>query len=192
MIRMSSAIQMSSAIRMSSVAVFAMSLLLLTAASPLFAQNGGSDGDMDREEMLERVETYFQERLARELRIEPEQRSAFMAALSEFGESRGELFPRKRELMGEVRRYLREGGSETEAEALIEDLRAIREREAALLIEEEDRLLEILRPSQVLRLQILREQFQNEILRLRDANRPDSFPGPRGRGFRDWIPGFRR
>lgn len=55
--------------------------------------------------------------------------------------------------------------------ALIEEGRALRAREEQLLMQEEERLLEFLEPSQVLLLQILRDQFGDLIESL--GNRDD-------------------
>ena len=60
----------------------------------------------------------------------------------------------------------RRGGSQQEARRLIDEVRALREREEALMVQEEERLLEFLQPSQVLLLQYLRDQFGNRIRRL--------------------------
>ena len=74
---------------------------------------------------------------------------------------------------------------EDRAMELIEELRALRQQEADLLIEEENRLLEELGPSRVLRLQSLRDQFRNQVQRL---GPPDRREGPGRRGGRAFPP----
>ncbi len=144
------------------------------------AQSRDRGSSQSRRETVERIQERFQNRIVRELRLDEEQREVLREVLSAFARSRAELLPRRRELEREIREHLEGGGgSEDVAMNLIEEMRALRQRQADLLLEEEDRLLEALSPSQVLRLQSLRDQFGDQIRRLRgdvEPNRPGRGP----------------
>ena len=132
-----------------------------------------------RQELVERIRERFENRIARELRLDEEQREVIGEVFSVFARSRAELLPQRREIERRISGHLAgPDGSEEDALGLLEEMRALREREAELLREEEDRLLEVLTPSQVLRLQALRDQFGNQIRRLRGDSSP-RIPGDR-------------
>ena len=141
-----------------------------------------------RQELVERIRERFENRIARELRLDDEQREVLGEVFSVFARSRAELLPQRREIERRISDHLTAGpdGAEEDALGLLEEMRALREREAELLREEEDRLLEVLTPSQVLRLQALRDQFGNQIRRLRGDSSP-RIPGDRP--FRGPPPG---
>ena len=154
------------------------------------AQTRGGGPSGTRQELVERIRERFENRIARELRLDDEQREILSEVFSAFARSRAEILPRRREIERQISDHLAEpDGAEEDALALLEEMRALREREAELLREEEDRLLEVLTPSQVLRLQALRDQFGNQIRRLRR----ESGPGIQGdRPFRGPPPGAGR
>ena len=144
------------------------------------AQPRDSGSSRDRLELVDRIQQRFRNRIARELQLDDEQREWLGEVFSAYARSRAELLPRRRELEREIAEHLDDGGtSEEDAMNLIEEMRALRQREAELRLEEEDRLLEALSPSQVLRLQSLRDQFGNQIRRLRGDDGPG---GPRRQG----------
>ncbi len=149
------------------------------------AQPRDSDSSQDRRELVDRIQERFRNRIARELQLDDEQREVLGEVLSAYARSRAELLPRRRELERQIAEHLEDGSaSEDDAMGLIEEMRALREREAELLLQEEDRLLEALSPSQVLRLQSLRDQFGNQIRRLRGDGGPDGRGGRQGGGGR--------
>jgi len=148
----------------------ALWFLLVAGAPPAAAQRGPEE--MSRQELLQRIQSEWEGLIARELELTDDQRSALPEVLSEFGAARREL--------GELRgAFMDRVGAVLEAEiedpvqtmALIEEGRALRAREEQLLMQEEERLLEFLEPSQVLLLQILRDQFGDLIESL--GNRDD-------------------
>lgn len=77
-----------------------------------------------------------------------------------------------------------EGGADDEAAAaLLRRLSELRQEESALFEEEQAALLEVLTPTQVLRLQALREEMGRRIRALRGgdpSDRPRRPGGPRG------------
>jgi Spy/CpxP family protein refolding chaperone len=143
------------------------------------AQDPGprADREMSRQQMQERVQRTFEERMARALDLTEEQQDRMRDALADSREARRELMPRRRELQVEARLFLREDrGDDDRARELIRARRELREAEFRLQRDEEERLLQILSPSQVLRMQMLRDEFGERIRRLE--------AGPRPRGMR--------
>lgn len=122
-----------------------------------------SPDQMNRQELLDQIQTRFQDQVARELELTEDQREQLPEILEAFAEDRRALVPVRREFIVRVRALLDREGAESEALALIHEGRALRAREEALLVREEERLLEILEPSQVLLLQQLRDQFEELI-----------------------------
>jgi len=156
---------------------------LLVTAPDGWAQAGGMPPgqEMSRQEMLRSLQGQYEARIARELSLNEEQRVFLATVFREFGEARSALLPRRLEVMRQVNQLLGDTVPEERALGLLNDLRDLREAEASLLIAEEERLLEVLSASQVLRLQVLRDQFGARIRVLRAGDSPEAF-GPRGGG----------
>lgn len=133
-----------------------------------------------REEMIARAEQIFYDQMAQELRLTPEQTTALRAIFAEYEQPRREIAAQKRRLIGEAHSFRTRPGTEERARTLLDEFERIREREATLLREEEDKLLEVLAPSQVLALQIFREQAGD---RIRGATNPFQNPNGSGAGF---------
>lgn len=153
------------------------------------AQVGRLGGNPNRAAMEQRIQRQFQERLARELELTADQREDLADVLRDYATARAELLPRRRALGLEMRELLEGDQSEDRALELLRELRDIREAEADLLEEEEDRLLEVLTPIQVLRLQSLRDQFGEQIRSLGEP--PAGGGAPPRRFFRfQIVPGF--
>lgn len=168
--------------------IFALSASAGLSPIAASAQGRARGPSATRQELVERIQERFENRIARELRLDDEQREVLGEVFPAFARSRAEIFSRRREIERQIGDYL-EGpdGVEEDALGLLEEMRALRAREAELVREEEDRLLEVLTPTQVLRLQALRDQFGNQIRRLRRDSGP-AVPGDRP--FRG--PGSRR
>ena len=149
-------------------------LVSVTLQTPAAAQIRGRGAQLNRQEMVQRIQERFQRRIAQALQLDEEQREVLFDVFSSFSEARAELLPLRRELAARIREHLAADGSGDRAMELIEELRELRRREAELLLEEEDRLLEALSPSQVLRLQTMREQFGEQIRRLGSPSGPNA------------------
>jgi Spy/CpxP family protein refolding chaperone len=122
------------------------------------------DREMSREQMQERVQQGFEERMARALDLSEEQRARMREELSDFREARRGLMPQRRELQMQTRLFMRGDRDDDErARELIRARRELREAELRLQRDEEERLLRILTPSQVLRMQMLRDEFGERI-----------------------------
>jgi Spy/CpxP family protein refolding chaperone len=159
-------------------------VLAVVAGAPgeVWAQRGSSPGNtLTRPEMVRRIQAQFQDQIARSLQLTPEERAVLEEVLEDYAASRAEILPRRTSLDRQIREVLQQEGPDERARALILEVRALRERELQLMAEEEDRLLEVLEPSQVLLLQFLRDQFGTRIRVLRQPEGPITF-GPRGSG----------
>jgi len=158
-----------------------LTLVLMGTASPsvLLAQGGGSALDqMSRQELLQHIQRQFEERIAEELELTAEQRAMLPGVMADFARARAELQPRRAAFMARVGALLVSNGPEDEAMALIREGRSLRDSESALLLAEEERLLQVLDPSQVLLLQVLRDQF-GDLIRVVGAG----MQGSGGHGF---------
>jgi Spy/CpxP family protein refolding chaperone len=166
--------------RMTRVAALVLVVPCVLPISVL-AQGRGPDPQLNRQEMVRRIQERFRNRLAEQLELDRAQREALGEVFTEFGGARAELLSERRAVSGEVRELLTGDRSEDGALALLERLRELRRQEEDLLVQEEERLLEVLEPSQVLQLQSLRDQFGNQIRRLGPPAGTNG-PGPRGFG----------
>jgi hypothetical protein len=138
------------------------------------APRGGQE--LSREQMQRRILMGFEERIVRELGIDEVQGERLRSVTREFRDARRDLMRERIELGRDVRRFVEDEGTDARARRLLDRMRQMRAREAELQRREEERLLEILTPGQLLRLQILREEFADRIRRLESGER-----GPRGR-----------
>ena len=162
-----------------------LTLILVGTGLPsgLVAQGGGSSLDqMSRQELLQHLRRHFEERIAEELDLTADQRQMLPGVMADFARARAELQPRRSAFMSRVGALLASDGPEAEAMALIREGRSLRDSEAALLLAEEERLLQVLDPSQVLLLQVLRDQF-GDLIRVAGASAQGGLPGSGRRGF---------
>ena len=129
------------------------------------------EDEMTRQELLAAIQEQFTQHLARELQLTEEQRDFLGEVLIEFAEARRMVLVQRQQVLADVQALLRAPSgspfrSEERARELIHEVRAIRELEEGILRREEDRLLEVMDPSQVLMLQYLRDQFSDRIREL--------------------------
>lgn len=146
--------------------------------TPGATQTPNPDG-LSREEMMARIQAQFESQIARELSLTAAQQTRLSEVMRTYQTSREALRPRRAQLDRDLRAYYQNRGSEEEARRLVLEARALREEETRLMHAEEDRLLEVLQPSQVLLLQFLRDQFGGRIRSL-DGGRGGPPFGGRG------------
>ncbi len=144
-------------------------------------RQGPERREMTREQMEERVMREFESRIAEALGLDASSREAMRTALEEFRSRRAPLLQERLRTQARMRRHLNAEGSDEEARAILASLRSLRVREVALQGEEEERLLTILTPGQLLRLHHMRDQFAQRIRRL-ESGGPRTEAGPRPRG----------
>jgi Spy/CpxP family protein refolding chaperone len=130
----------------------------------------------------------FETMVWRELGLDEGQREALAAAVQEFREPRRDVSQRQVRL---ERRLAGTGAllSEDQAREVLAELVAVKRAEVELLAREQERLLEVLTPPQLVRFYTLREQLGRRIRRLRE-NRPGG-GGPPGRSSpAESLPGW--
>jgi len=152
--------------------LFAALATLLTAI-PLEAQRGPRRGpDGDRAELEQRLRARMARMIQQRLGLEEQQADTLSAVVADFDQRRRELARQELATRRRVEALMLEGGeSPAEARALLQRMAELRSEEAALFQTEQERLLEILTPVQVLRLQALRAELGRRIRALRGGRR---------------------
>jgi len=158
--------------------------LVMASAAPLGAQRRGGAAHPGRAQLEQRVRARMAQMMRRELGLSDDEAHALNEVTSEFQSKRRELAARQRELVRKASALARRGPREVRDEELRSVLAAIadvHDEEARLYRAEQQRLLEILTPWQVLRLNLMRERFAEQIRRMR-RERPGGRPGMRPPG----------
>jgi hypothetical protein len=140
---------------------------------------GATPSAETRQEMMARIQRDYERRLSRELGLAPGQLDSVRTILSEFRSTRGEMMRERYQLRQALERHAEVGGSNAEARRLLDRSRALRAREVDVQRLEEDRLLEVLSVSQLLRFHQMREDFSESIRRM-EAQAGSRRGGPPG------------
>jgi len=154
------------------------SVCLSVLAAPAAAQRRPGMRGQDRAELEGRIRARFGEMVRERLGLDQEQAARLEEVVGSFQAERmrlareGQAVRRRMEAVALERRT-----EDVEALELLERLRALRLEEAQLFEREQERLLEVLSPSQLLAFQMLREEMAERIRRLRGVG-----PGPGGPG----------
>jgi Spy/CpxP family protein refolding chaperone len=149
-----------------------LTALLAVALAP---QQG--EAQADRAQLEERVRAQMARVMRERLGLTEEQATRLSEVTQSYENQRRELFNQEQAARRRVEAVLLEGlNDQDEARELISRMGELREREASLFRAEQDALLDVLTPVQVLRLQELRQDFGR---RIRALGGPD---GDRGRG----------
>jgi Spy/CpxP family protein refolding chaperone len=165
--------------RSPSLLLCVLGAILVPVALPAQQPERPRAGEISREDMMQRAVREWERRVARELGLTSDQMQAVQGVMAEFRPLRYELMQERRELREQIRAERRAGLDSVEARSILEKSRALRERDMALQEREEVRLLEILTPPQLVRLQALREELGDQIRRLDQRTRPrPRDPGP--------------
>jgi len=157
-----------------------MAALLAVAMVPLAATAQGGDRRPagDRAELEERVRAQMARVMRERLDLTEEQATRLSEVTQSFENQRREIFAMEQATRRRVEALLLEGGSDQdEARELIGRMGDLREREARLFREEQEALLDVLTPVQVLRLQELRQDLGR---RIRALGGRDGQPGGPG------------
>jgi Spy/CpxP family protein refolding chaperone len=148
---------------------------LTTLAPAVEAQQRGPGRRPGRAELEGRVRAQFGRMVRERLALTPEQATRLGEIVDGFREDRMRLAQEDEALRARTRALILEGGdSEAEARDILDRLHALRLEEARLFRSEQEALLEVLSPSQVLQFHTLREQMGQRIRQLRGG------PGPPG------------
>jgi hypothetical protein len=124
---------------------------------------------------MARVQAEHERRIVQALGITPSQVTELRALLVRYRESRMQIMMERAQIRDELVRHGEIGGSEGEAERILDRTRALRAREIEMQRAEEEALLEILTPSQIIQMQVLRNRFSEQIRQLertRSGGRP--------------------
>lgn len=152
---------------------------------PLEAQRGpdGRRGsNQDRAQLEQRVRSQMDRMMRDRLDLTDDQADDLSALSQTFEGRRRELARSEQATRRRVEALMLEGGEdEEEARELLSRMSNLRDREAALFREEQDALLGILTPVQVLNMQNMRQQIGRRIRALR-GGRGDDMGSPRRRG----------
>lgn len=129
-----------------------------------------------RQQMMLRIQRDLEARMARELELTPQQQTGLRNVMRDFGRERGELM-RERFLLRQAMEAHRRGeGTEADARRLLDRARGLRAREVDLQRREEERLLQVLTPTQLLGFHELMAEFNESVRRL-EMQRPRPGPG---------------
>lgn len=162
-------------------------LALALLAAPVDAQRprgpGGMRGDPDRAQLEQRVRARFAEMIKERLQLTDDQALRLGEAMSSFQEQRQLLFRDEQALRLRLAAVLREPDpSEDEAQALLDRMSDLRQREARLFQAEQEALLEILPPVKLVRFHAMREELSQRVQQLRGGQGPPPGRGPVGGG----------
>ena len=147
----------------------------LVAATSLEGQRGRRGGGRrgppppsERSGLEQRVRVRMDQMIRQELDLNEDEWKAVGDNARDFDMKRRELMRSEQALKRRVEAIALEGGAnDEEAGEILDQLIALREQELQLFQEEQERLLEILSPSQLVRFQNMREKLGEQIRRLR-------------------------
>jgi Spy/CpxP family protein refolding chaperone len=162
--------------------------------APLTAQNpqGRRGPPQDRQEMERRVRAQMARIVQERLELTNEESVQLGEVMQRFEERRRSI---RRSEMATRRRVealmMEDAEQDEEAAELLARLSELRQEESALFAEEQEALLQVLTPTQVLQLQALREEMGRRIRALRGGEQGDRprRPGGVGQGNVDGLLG---
>ncbi len=159
-----------------------LALASVVAAGPLEAQRGRRGGEQDREQLERRIRAQMGRMMRERLGLTEQEATDLAAVVQSFDERRRDLLRAEQATRRRVEALLLEGGGDgAEALDLLNRMAELRAEEAGLFAEEQEALLGVLTPVQVLELHALREQIGRRIRALRGGRR-DQGPGRRRGG----------
>jgi hypothetical protein len=170
-----------------------LTTILLGLPISLLAQRvpmrGGPPGQQSRQELEERVRARFGQMIQQRLGLDQATAQELNATVQSFQEERGQLAREQEALRKRVEAFALEGGgSNTDAQQLLDRMNDLRSRENQLYLSEQDSLAKVLTPSQLLRFNLMREQMAQRIQQLRMGGMMGRGRGPGG-GPGGGIPG---
>jgi hypothetical protein len=166
--------------------------LLLVGAVPLASQQGtpptrgggpgtqagAPQGAEARQQMMLRIQREFERQMAQEVELTPEQMDQVRGILARHMTARGEIMRERHQIRVALFELERSQAGEARARELLDRSRALRARELDLQRTEEEALLEVMSPTQVMRLHRFREGWAERIQRLEAEGRMRRGGGP--------------
>jgi Spy/CpxP family protein refolding chaperone len=166
--------------------VLALMVVLMSVASTDAAaqrQRGAGGAGQERVDLERRVRARFAEMMRQRLGLDQAQAGRLSETMESFMEARQRIFRDDQALRRRMEAILVEPDpSEADATALLDQMRVLREEEARLFQTEQEALLEILTPVQVVRFHAMREQLGQRIQELRGGQGPPGGRRPGGLG----------
>jgi hypothetical protein len=162
-------------------------LALVLAAAPLAAQRQpparrAGPGAQRRQELERRIRARFGQLIKQRLGLDDETAKALDRTVQSFRPGREQLARDQEALRKRVQAFdLEGGGSDQEAQQLLNRMDELREREDQLYQSEQDSLSKVLSPSQLLRFNVMRDQLAQRIQQLRMSGALGGGRGIRGR-----------
>ena len=145
-----------------------MTVLLMGGVQDLVAQRGGRGS---RADMELRIQARFDNLVREDLGLGEDQWRRLQGAVGDFRTRRLEFLQSERNTRARVGRLGGPAGgqqlTEVEASAILAEMLELGDEEATLLREEQEALLRILSPQQVVRYLVMRQQLGDSVLRLR-------------------------
>lgn len=177
---------------MSRALLLALAAAVVAWPAALDGQQGqqGRRGDVDRERLEQRIRAQMGRMMRERLGLDEEEATRLAAVVQDFDARRRALFVEEQATRRSVETFLNQGtDDQPQALSLIERVTELRLQEAQLFQEEQEALLDVLTPTQLLELQDLRQELGQRIRALRGGRGGDSDrrrgPGPGPGAFRD-------
>jgi Spy/CpxP family protein refolding chaperone len=138
---------------------------------------------MDREQLEQRVRERMAHMIQERLQLSDEEGSRLNQVMDELHDQRRQLRTEERALRQRLQGYVQAHEvDQDEARAIVMRMAELREEEAHLFRTEQERLLEILTPDQLLTLNRLRDQMSQRLRELRGQRPGRNGPPPGGSG----------
>lgn len=162
-----------------------VAILTFAVAMPAEAQRqgrrGGPPGERDRAQLEQRIRAQMGRVIRERLGLNDEEAERLGEIVRQFGERRGVMRREEEAIRRRVEALMLEGADdEEEAIDLLGRMADLRRAEVELVADEQEALLEVLEPLQLLRFQIFRDQLADRIRRIRSGGMPPGGPGERG------------
>ena len=167
-----------------------LAILLLAGFDGVDAQRPGArrpPGVRGQRARMERmIQSRFDNLVRDQLELSDEQGQQLGDIVEGFSQRRQELALRERRVRGRVLRLgtTEDQLSDEEATDALEEMVGLREEETSLFREEQQALVGVLTPQQLLRFVVMRGQLAERIQRIRSGERPRGGPSGRPRGGR--------
>jgi Spy/CpxP family protein refolding chaperone len=161
------------------VALLAVSLAGGTAAAQ---QRGMGPGPGNRQQLERRVRARFAEMMQQRLGLSTEQSKRLNDTVESFMERRQRLVADEQALRRRMEAIaLEQEPTDAEARTLLTRMQELRDQEAGLFQDEQQALMQVLTPVQLVRFHAMREQLGQRIQQLRGGGGQGPMPGgPRG------------
>ena len=155
--------------------------VMLAVPSAIDAQQRGQarrGPPQGREDLEQRVREGFGRMMRMRLGLDDDKAVELAEVMQSFQQDRMRLGRDEQALKRRVEAAMLEGGvSDAEAEGLLDRILDIKERELALFRAEQEGLMGVLTPNQLLQFHALREQLQERVRQLRGQNQGPRRPG---------------